>query len=99
MTQIWLDAGYKTESVNTASEKLIFCRVSPLENPHNNNTPGSDNTAGSDNNVIATKQNGAHRHPVFGCMQGTVTIPDDVDLTQPADPDWAQLIEREYTQK
>jgi len=31
------------------------------------------------------------RHPLFGCMKGTVTIPDGVDLTQPADPEWGEI--------
>lgn len=35
----------------------------------------------------------AGRNPIFGCMAGTVTIPDGVDLTAPADPDWATRIE------
>ncbi len=31
------------------------------------------------------------RHPLFGCMKGTVHIPDGVDLTAPADPEWGEL--------
>src|SRR4051812_27768013 len=31
------------------------------------------------------------RHPLFGCMKGTVTIPDGVDLTEPADPEWGEI--------
>ncbi|MGX7742952.1 DUF7662 domain-containing protein [Rhodopseudomonas parapalustris] len=31
------------------------------------------------------------RHPLFGCMKGTVRIPDGVDLTAPAEPDWGEL--------
>jgi hypothetical protein len=33
-----------------------------------------------------TTQSG--QHPLFGCMEGLITIPDDIDLTAPADPDW-----------
>ncbi|SIO04783.1 DUF7662 domain-containing protein [Vannielia litorea] len=32
-------------------------------------------------------------HPVFGCMAGTVTIPEGTDLTEPAMPEWAEMIE------
>lgn len=32
-------------------------------------------------------------HPAFGCMKGTMTIPDDLDLTAPADPDWGKVYE------
>jgi hypothetical protein len=31
--------------------------------------------------------------PMFGCMKGTVTVMPGVDLTEPADPDWAELAE------
>lgn len=31
------------------------------------------------------------RHPLFGCMKGTVHIPEGVDLTAPADPEWGEL--------
>jgi hypothetical protein len=37
------------------------------------------------------------RHPLFGWMKGTVTIPPGVDLTQPADPEWADRIDREFS--
>jgi hypothetical protein len=30
-------------------------------------------------------------HPIFGCMKGTVTIPDTVDLTAPAEPEWGDI--------
>ncbi|MEA2881693.1 MAG: hypothetical protein QOH32_949 [Bradyrhizobium sp.] len=30
------------------------------------------------------------RHPLIGWMKGTVTIPDGVDLTEPADPEWGE---------
>jgi prevent-host-death family protein len=28
------------------------------------------------------------KHPLFGAMKGTFSMSDDVDLTQPVDPDW-----------
>ena len=30
-------------------------------------------------------------HPAFGCLRGTVTIPDDTDLTAPAVDDWEEI--------
>ena len=33
------------------------------------------------------------RHPLFGALKGTVFIPPGVDLTEPADPDWADIAE------
>jgi hypothetical protein len=33
------------------------------------------------------------RHPLFGALKGLVRIPPGVDLTEPADPDWAKVYE------
>ncbi len=33
-------------------------------------------------------------HPLFGALKGTFTIADGVDLTEPADPEWADLAEK-----
>ena len=30
-------------------------------------------------------------HPLFGCMAGTITIPDGTDLTEPAIPEWEEM--------
>jgi hypothetical protein len=40
----------------------------------------------------AKETTGTH-HPPFGSMKGTVTIPEGVDLTEPACPEWADLID------
>jgi len=41
----------------------------------------------------------AKRHPAFGALKGTVFVPPGVDLTEPADPDWADLIARRWPQR
>jgi hypothetical protein len=33
------------------------------------------------------------RHPLFGALKGVTSIPPGVDLTEPADPDWADISE------
>ena len=33
------------------------------------------------------------RSPLFGALQGMLTLPADLDLTQPADPHWADLLD------
>jgi len=33
----------------------------------------------------------APAHPVLGCMKDTVTVPEGVDVTEPAMPEWADL--------
>jgi hypothetical protein len=36
------------------------------------------------------------RHPLFGCMKGTLTVAPSVDLTEPTCPDWESYAERKY---
>ncbi|MCB1502004.1 MAG: hypothetical protein KDK07_19830 [Bauldia sp.] len=36
------------------------------------------------------------RHPLIGAMKGLLTIAPGVDLTEPAFPGWADLIEEKY---
>jgi hypothetical protein len=35
-------------------------------------------------------------HPLYGMMQGLVRIMPGIDLTQPADPEWANRLDAEY---
>ncbi len=94
MTRQWLDAGYQTESVNIAGEKLVFRRV---RNFDKSNTPSPQKPSSSfEDKIDATRSFKPYRSPIFGCMEGTVTIPDDVDLTDPAFPEWPQMIEEKY---
>jgi transcriptional regulator with XRE-family HTH domain len=42
------------------------------------------------------EDNSAFRHPIFGCMKGTMTIPPDLDLTAPIDDvEWSDKIYNE----
>jgi hypothetical protein len=36
------------------------------------------------------------RHPIFGWAKGMITIAPGVDLTEPADPDLAEWIDKKY---
>lgn len=85
MTHQWLGAGYETESVDIAGEKLVFRRA---RRPVANETPASSDS--SPDGVSDRK-----RHPIFGCMKGTITISPGVDITQPADPEWGKVYEDE----
>jgi hypothetical protein len=78
MTQVWLDAGYKTEEVDIEAEKLVFRKVE--------SSPGiaqseAISTAGKAEEVA---------HPILGWLKGTVRVAPGVDLTEPADPDWGK---------
>jgi hypothetical protein len=35
-------------------------------------------------------------HPAWGAMQGLIRIMPGVDLTQPADPEWADRLDAEF---
>jgi protein-disulfide isomerase len=43
--------------------------------------------------ALPAKETAGSRHPLIGCMKGTVTIPEGVDLTEPACPEWADVID------
>ena len=36
-------------------------------------------------------QSGKSPHPIFGCMKGSVTTPESVDLTAPSMPEWGEM--------
>lgn len=76
MTQVWLDAGFKTEQVDVDARKLVFRRVKER-------SPTGDNAMPS-----AHKGKSEKVHPIIGWLKGTVRIPPGVDLTEPADPEW-----------
>ncbi|MFD2057206.1 hypothetical protein ACFSQT_30230 [Mesorhizobium calcicola] len=79
MTKEWLAAGFQTESVNIAGENLVFRRAKGPK--------------GFAEAAQAEIDGTLSRHPIFGCMKGTLTIIPDVDLTEPADPDWGKVYE------
>jgi hypothetical protein len=44
-------------------------------------------------NALAKAAADTPHNPVFGCMKGSVTISDDLDLTAPAMPEWGAIAE------
>lgn len=80
MTREWLDAGFETASVNTASGKLVFRRIgrggAPKGVPVQTSMPGHPRRG---------------RHPGFGFMKGQITIEQGFDVTKPFDDEpWEQ---------
>ncbi len=37
------------------------------------------------------KSKKSKHHPLIGCLKGTIWIAPETDLTQPADPEWAEV--------
>ena len=78
----WLQAGYQTEQVDMSAKRLVFVRAG--------NVPSE---FGRETSLGGKKP---RRHPLFGWMKGTFTIEQGYDLTQPAMPEWADLIDEKY---
>lgn len=80
----WLDAGYQTESVDMEKAKLVFVRVG---------APRGVTESGREF-VSTEKKTGPH--PMIGALKGTFTIEPGYDLTQPAMPEWADMLDEKY---
>lgn len=80
MTKVWLEAGFESEQVDMSSRKLVFRRLRKPKPP------------------AAGKESAAERpfHPAYGYMKGLIRVMPGTDLTQPADPQWADRLDAEY---
>jgi hypothetical protein len=84
MTRAWREAGFRAARVDLEGGSLTFVRDRPEEEAMDlHEAPEPYLPLKAD---MTTKA----RHPVIGCMKGTVTFLPDVDLTEPADPDWGR---------
>jgi len=85
ITKVWLEAGFRTEQVNMAGETLVFAR---------SKKEGSMTGFGeADTASPAVVGQSLPPHPAFGAMKGMITIMPGVDLTAPADPEWADMLD------
>ena len=86
MTKVWLNAGFESVQVDMEARKLVFRRVVKANE-------ASGGFAEAAPKPYATKDG---RHAAFGALKGMVQIPPGVDLTEPADPEWADLVDKKY---
>jgi hypothetical protein len=86
MTKVWLNAGFESVQVDMEARKLVFRRVVKT-------SAASGGFAEAAPKPYATKDG---RHPARGALKGLVHIPPGVDLTEPADPEWADLLDKKY---
>jgi hypothetical protein len=80
MTKVWLEAGYESAQVDMSARKLVFRRLTKEPSPQL--APA------------ATKK--GERHPIFGALKDITRLVPGVDLTEPADPEWADLLDKKY---
>jgi hypothetical protein len=86
MTKVWLDAGFESAQVDISARKLVFRRVAK----------GSEANGGfaeSAPKPYATKDG---HHPIRGALKDITFLVPGVDLTEPADPEWADLVDKKY---
>ena len=70
MTKVWLDAGYRTEQVDIAHERLVFRRVGQ---------------SGMQEGARAYQPEGSSQgHPGWGLLKGTFTLEPGWDATKSA---------------
>jgi hypothetical protein len=80
MTKVWLEAGYESAQVDMSARKLVFRRLTKESSP--------------ELAPAATKK--GERHPIFGALKDITRLVPGVDLTEPADPEWADLLDKKY---
>lgn len=72
ITREWLTAGFVSEQVDMAAERLVFRRRERGERSKEARKP------------IGARP----RHPLFGSLKGMIRIAPGTDLTKPAEPEW-----------
>jgi hypothetical protein len=87
MTKVWLAAGFESAQVDMEGRKLVFRRVRDAHDTPPRQ-PGPKR--------LATKDG---RHPIFGALKDITRLIPGVDLTEPADPEWADLADKKYGPK
>jgi len=88
MTRVWLDAGFRTERVDLERRTLVFRRIAAAASG-----AGHELREPSAVYEVATMAKKTH-HPLFGALQDVTFLVEGVDLTLPADPDWADLVDQ-----
>jgi len=86
MTHAWIDAGYRTEDVDLENRRLVFRRAAAAAQGFaEERSPAAFGRA-----AAAEKERGPEKDvmKIYGCLRGTVHFIGEVDLTQPADPEW-----------
>ena len=90
ITHSWLKAGYKTENVDMAGQKLVFVKAAQYPPV----PEASGHALRKQTNVFADAPAGVEAatdgflSQVFGALKGTVTVAPGTDLTAPVKAEW-----------
>jgi hypothetical protein len=84
MTKAWLDAGFESANVNMKERKLVFRKLG-----RNEMRKSADDVRIASGRAAVSK-----RHPLFGALKGLIRVAPGVDLTEPADPEWADSLDK-----
>jgi hypothetical protein len=85
MTKVWLEAGFESAQVDMEGRKLVFRRIAKASEAKGFAEPAPK--------PYATKDG---RHPAWGALKDITFVPPGVDLTEPAFPEWADLLDKKY---
>jgi hypothetical protein len=92
MTLAWLNAGYLTEKVDLKNDRVVFRRIAAERAGSSSDEDRKHLARGK--RWYGDDRTRTTRHPLFGWMKGSVSIPAGVDLTEPADPEWADRLDK-----
>jgi len=91
LTKVWLNAGFRSTRVDMAKRKLVF------ERAHGESGVAEEAKMFARTAIPSEKSLPRRgRHPAIGALKGTFTIEPGYDLTQPAMPEWADLLDEKY---
>jgi hypothetical protein len=108
MTKVWLAAGFETEQVDMAGQKLVFRNIGKMQREFANN-PAMQELADAfakafeeePHAFTGTAAKHPRRHPAFGALKGTFWIEPGYDLTKPMMNDdeiaaWEARLEQKF---
>ena len=93
LTKVWLDAGFRSEKVDLEGKRLVFKRAAPKGQTLSGFSEPQQEFR-YDTAPGTPQLRSPRRHPAFGALKGMLRIEPGTDLTEPAFPEWTDIIAR-----